>query len=379
MDTNTITLCVPGGGGGSTTTTMNQVFGEGVSGTQETAFDASRQFSSAMMEQAVFWLTEGGLTGNLGNGPNFTRTMPQSYPPLKLGPGDSGAEGIVTVPYQQRSTRLWGTGFGGTASLEGDASNGSSGLNTHVAGFAIGLEHQINPTALVGVAGGYTNSGFSVDQLQTSGNLEGAHVGIYGVKRLGQFYVAASGEYAHFNNDTERSINFVVSGQATGKFASNEYSGYVETGWQWYFDRVDVTPFAGFDVGNLNSGHFAESSDSILGLNFASNSVTSEVSSLGMQLDTRMALSNGDTLTPFARVAWAHEFNPDRGVTSNLIVSPAAFFSPEGALAAENAAKVDTGLKLDATRNIAVFAFFDGEFSGQGQSYAGNAGVRILW
>jgi hypothetical protein len=26
-----------------------------------------------------------------------------------------------------------------------------------------------------------------------------------------------------------------------------------------------------------------------------------------------------------------------------------------------------------------VFAFFDGEFSGQGQSYAGNAGIRVLW
>ena len=51
--------------------------------------------------------------------------------------------------------------------------------------------------------------------------------------------------------------------------------------------------------------------------------------------------------------------------------SPDATFSPLGFRAASDAAKIDTGLKFDLTGCIALFAQFDGEFSGQSQSYGG--------
>ena len=71
-----------------------------------------------------------------------------------------------------------------------------------------------------------------------------------------------------------------------------------------------VTPFAGIDVAPLSTDGFTEESDGILGLTFGSNSVTSTISSLGVQFDTRLALANGQILTPFTRVAWAHELTP---------------------------------------------------------------------
>ena len=107
--------------------------------------------------------------------------------------------------------------------------------------------------------------------------------------------------------------------------------------------------------------------------------MTSLTSSLGVQFDTRVALARGQTLTPFARVAWVHEFNPDRSIHSSLTLSPAAFFTPEGAAAASDMAKVRAGARLDVTGRVALFAYFDGEFSSQGQSYAGTGGVKISW
>jgi uncharacterized protein with beta-barrel porin domain len=40
---------------------------------------------------------------------------------------------------------------------------------------------------------------------------------------------------------------------------------------------------------------------------------------------------------------------------------------------------VDAGVKLDVTGNISLFAYFDGEFSGQTKNYAGNGGLLIRW
>ena len=98
------------------------------------------------------------------------------------------------------------------------------------------------------------------------------------------------------------------------------------------------------------------------------------------------------------RVAWVHEYNPERVIDTFLTASPAASFTTEGALAAEDVARVDAGLKLDVTERIAVFGLFDGEFSdrsrsyggvaggdgaffgsAQGQNYAGRVGMRIGW
>ena len=82
---------------------------------------------------------------------------------------------------------------------------------------------------------------------------------------------------------------------------------------------------------------------------------------------------------PFVRVAWEHEFNPERGVNSSLTSSPAAAFSPVAAFTATDIAKVNAGLKLDVTGNIGLFAVFDGGFSAHSQSYSGNAGIKFTW
>ena len=140
-----------------------------------------------------------------------------------------------------------------------------------------------------------------------------------------------------------------------------------------------MTPFAGIDLARFRFGSFTEESNGILGLTFDSSMATSVVSSLGVQFDTRVALSNGQRLTPFARVAWAHEFDPDRGVDSRLTLSPAVAFSLDDVFAASDVARVDAGLMLDLTDYAGVFAYFNGEFGDNSQSYAGNGGVKISW
>ena len=58
------------------------------------------------------------------------------------------------------------------------AIRGSGTLDTTVGGVAGGIDYRFNSTALIGVAGGYTDSDLSVDSLHTDGHVQGAHVGL---------------------------------------------------------------------------------------------------------------------------------------------------------------------------------------------------------
>ncbi len=220
-----------------------------------------------------------------------------------------------------------------------------------------------------------------MDRLRTSGTVDGSHVGLYGVKWLGSVYLEGDIEYAHFDNETNRFIDWVLDERAWGSFSSDEINGHVEAGWQQTYGATNVTPFAGLRAGNLWSDAFSERTQGstggpgILGLTYESTSVSSLVSSLGVQFDTSIRLARGSILTPFVRVAWLHEFDTDRGVDSFLTQSPAAAFAPDGASALSDAAKVDAGARLDLTETIGVYGFFQGEFAGRGQSLAGFGGL----
>jgi hypothetical protein len=64
-----------------------------------------------------------------------------------------------------------------------------------------------------------------------------------------------------------------------------------------------------------------------------------------------------------------HEFEPDRRVT----------FTVDGARAASDAARLDTGGKLIFRRGQVLFANFSGEWSGRTQSYTASGGFRAAW
>ena len=91
----------------------------------------------------------------------LTGITPQTPGPLKLGAIESGPQRTVPESYQPRTWRLWTAGLAGRTTIDGNAATGSADLHTRTAGFAVGLDYQIDRTALVGIAGGYTNSGFS--------------------------------------------------------------------------------------------------------------------------------------------------------------------------------------------------------------------------
>ena len=71
------------------------------------------------------------------------------------------------------------------------------------------------------------------------------------MKTFGRVYLAGTAEYAHFENDTDRVIDFVVDERARGSFNSDSFGGRLETGWRAYWGRYYVTPFVAVDAYRL--------------------------------------------------------------------------------------------------------------------------------
>ena len=343
----------------SSAAAFDALSGEGVTGVQQTAFGASDLFMTTVMAQAM-------------NPSDY-----QSQGRSAMSVGKSG-------PSAEPNGRMWASGFGAGASLSGEGQIGSASLATHTGGFAGGVDYNVTPDSTIGIAGGFSTSGFSVRDRATSGSLEGAHVGLYGVTNNGPLYVAGTVDYAHFSNKTTCFTGLGMNETSKAAFTSEAVSGRIEAGWKYSVAGTNVTPFVALQAANLWSWSFTETSTTpaaapgISGLHFNAGSVTSVPSFLGLQLDNKVVLTDGMVFKPFVRIAWKHEFSPDRRSSASLIALPATF-TVDGARAARDAARVNAGFNLDITRNMGMFARFDGEFSGRSASYAGTGGVQIRW
>jgi len=258
-------------------------------------------------------------------------------------------------------------------------------LTHSTAGGAVGVDYR-TATWLVGVAAGGSASTFAVPDRTTSGQLDGGHVGLYGIGTWNQLYAAATLSYAHFDSTTTRRIAMPgITENAQGRFGSDMLGGRIEAGWRQPFGAFVLSPFAALQFAQLWQVGYAETSTTvagtpgILGLGFAAKTVSSLPLFVGAQAETRMTMPDGAVWTPWVRASWVHEFEPTREVTPTFLTLPTATFTVEGPRAASDSGRLDLGSRLVYGERFSLFGTFYGEFSDRSRSYGGNGGVTVKW
>ena len=112
----------------------------------------------------------------------------------------------------------------------------------------------------MGFSGGGSEGSVSAPDRATTGQLTGGHIGLYGLKTWGAYYLAASGSYARFDNSTTRLIGGVgPSETARGQFASDQLSARIELGWKRVFANYTLTPFVAIEPATLRSHAYTKS------------------------------------------------------------------------------------------------------------------------
>ena len=371
---------------------MDTVGGSGLAGVQSTAMQVGEMASSSVSDQIAFWrsgetMDATGRTSQEGNNPrNFLAyAATNTKAPAKGLVSVKGPPGDLAAAVAPRTFRAWGSMFGGGASYLSDAGRGAAASNIGYYGGLIGVDYQIQPNILVGVAVGGSSSNFNVGSLSTNGNLTGFHAGVYGAYTMGNSYIALNETFSAYNNQTSRKAGgyaYLPYEQLSAQFGSTEFRTRGELGHGVLMGGLKATPFVAAEIAAYQSNAFSEQS-SIYASTFALKNNGQGVNSLptfaGLRLSNAVTLSNGWRLAPVGSVAYVHEFFPQRQFNNILMSMPGADFNVAGPRSTYNLVHTKVGAQLNLNEKLALFTDFQGEFSPVSQSYGGKGGVKYVW
>jgi uncharacterized protein with beta-barrel porin domain len=284
----------------------------------------------------------------------------------------------------------WATGFGGTQWLNADPVTGANPAQQTIAGGAFGADYRAGPNTLVGLAAGISSLQYWVPNAGANGQATGAHFGLYAAHDFQPYYVTGSFAYNRYDGNATRVISGIgVTETEKSSGISNQLASRVEVGRAFDVSRVtggqvSVTPFAALQPSTLWTPGMSETSvtqggqPGVFGLNFQPQNTWSLPTFLGAQVDAQTEI-NARPLKAWVRAAWVHEFLTDRSVTTGFSVLPGTSFVVDGARAASDAARIEMGLRYAVGSQTSIYFNGTTELSGQGQSIAGTAGIRIVW
>jgi uncharacterized protein with beta-barrel porin domain len=366
---------------------LTQLSGETATGSQQTTFDAMTQFLGVMTDPFIGG-RGGGATGGAGATP-FAEVDASAYAANGKARSKSERDAYAMFTkappaalFEQRWS-VWGAGFGGSQTTDGNAATGSNNTTSRVFGAAVGADYRFSPDTIAGfaLAGGGTN--FSVANGGT-GRSDLFQAGAFVRHDVGPAYISAALAYGWQDITTDRTVTVAGVDRLHAEFNANAYSGRVEGGYRFvspWIGGIGITPYAAGQFTTFDLPAYAESAlagSNAFALAYGSKSVTDTRSELGIRTDKSFALQSA-ILTLRGRFAWAHDFNPDRNIGATFQTLPGASFVVNGAAQASDSALTTASVEVRWLNGWSAAATFEGEFSDVTRSYAGKGVVRYSW
>jgi autotransporter-associated beta strand protein len=278
---------------------------------------------------------------------------------------------------------VWAEAFGGSQSTDGNAAIGSSNATSRIAGTAVGADYLLSPRTLAGFAFAGGGTSFGVSNLG-SGRSDLFQAGAYVRHTNGAAYITGALAYGWQDIITDRTVTVAGADHLHAEFNANAFSGRLEGGYRYLtpmFGGLGVTPYAAAQFTTFDLPAYAEtarSGSNAFALAYGARSVTDARSELGLRTDKSFALASG-VLTLRGRIAWAHDFDPDRAVAATFQALPGSSFVVNGAALASDSALTTASAEIKWMNGWSAAATFEGEFSAVTASYAGKGLIRYQW
>ncbi len=365
---------------------LTQASGETATGAQQTTFNAMTQFMGIMTDPSIDG--RGSPSGQAGAPAFAADDQANAYAAARK---RSAAEHDAYAMFTKAPVRgdsdprwsVWATGFGGWQTTDGRAALGSSSATSSVYGTAVGADYRISPDTLAGfaLAGGGTS--FSVANGGT-GRSDLFQAGAFIRHNVGAAYVSGALAYGWQDVTTNRTVTIAGTDHLSAEFNANTWSGRLEGGYRFvmpWLGGIGVTPYAAAQVTTFDLPAYAEqvlSGTSTFALAYGSKTVTDARSELGFRTDKSFELPDS-ILTLRGRVAWSHDYNPDRTISATFQALPGASFTVGGAAQASDAALTTASVERKWANGFSLAASFEGEFSNVTRSYAGKGTARYTW
>jgi uncharacterized protein with beta-barrel porin domain len=364
---------------------LTQLTGEAATGSQQTTFDAMNLFMGTMLDPSSRGMASApgsGVNGYAAEGDASAYASTQNAGAARDAYAMFTKAPPAVVPFEQRWS-VWAAGFGGSQTTDGNATVGSNTATSSVFGTAVGADYRISPFTVAGfaLAGGGTN--FSVAN-SGSGHSDLFQAGAFVKHTVGAAYVSAALAYGWQDITTDRIVTAGGTNQLRAEFNANAFSGRLEGGYRFvapWVGGIGITPYAAAQFTTFDLPAYAEQAlvgSNAFALAYGAKDVTDTRSELGIRTDKSWAMTDG-ILTLRGRLAWAHDYDPDRSIASTFQSLPGASFVVNGAAQASDSALVTASIEKKWLNGWSAAATFEGEFSDVTRSYAGKGVVRYAW
>jgi uncharacterized protein with beta-barrel porin domain len=366
---------------------LTQASGETATGSQQTTFNAMTQFMGLMTDPFTAGRADGAnATAYAEEEDSAVNAYASSGKPRSKNEREAYAAVYRKAPlaktYDPRWS-VWGAGFGGSQTTDGNTTLGSNNTTSRLFGVAAGADYFFSPNTVAGfaLAGGGTS--FGVNGFG-SGRSDLFQAGGFIRHTVGPAYFTGALAYGWQDVTTDRTVTIAGIDRLRAQFNANAFSGRAEAGYRFvspWIGGVGITPYAAGQFTTFELPAYAEqvvSGANTFALAYAAKSVTATRSELGLRADKSIAMQNA-ILILRGRAAWAHDFNPDRAVGATFQTLPGASFVVNGARQASDAALTTASAEIKWMNGWSATGTFEGEFSNVTRSYAGKGALRYAW
>ena len=287
------------------------------------------------------------------------------------------------TPIDPLATRwsMWGGSYGGSERISGNAASGSHDTTSRAYGFVGGANHQLAPGTLIGfaLAGGATS--FGLAQGLGSGTSDLFQASVYARQSWGAAYLMGAFGYGFQDYTLKRTVTISGIESLQADFNAHTFAGRAETGFSLGSSFAGMTPYGAVQVVSLDLPGYAEratAGTTAFALSHAGRTDTQTRSELGARFDYAIPLPDA-LLTLRSRTAWAHDYSEGRIARTGFLALPGTAFAVNGARPNRDAVLVSAGTELTLSSGFSLAGSFEGEFSGNSDSYAGKGALRYRW
>ena len=364
---------------------LSQTSGETATGTQQATFDAMDLFLGLLTDP----FSEGRNNGTTASATPFAEEIEAANAYAAKDPARSRREREAYAAVYRKapvadifspSWNVWAAAFGGSQTTGGNVALGSNDATSRVFGTAVGVDYRFSPTTIAGFAMAGGGTSFSVNGFGT-GRSDLFQAGGFVRHTVGPAYFTAALAYGWQDITTNRTVTIAGIDQLQARFRANAFSGRIEDGYRFATPWMGVTPYAAAQFTTFDLPAYAEQAivgTNTFALSYAAKSPTDARSEIGLRTDKSWALTDS-ILTLRGRVAWAHDYDPDRSIAATFQTLPGASFVVNGAAHALDSALTTASAEIKWMNGWSAAATFEGEFSSVTTSYAGKGVVRYAW
>jgi uncharacterized protein with beta-barrel porin domain len=354
---------------------LTQLEGQNATGAQTGAFTLMTEFVDLMLGQS-------GGGGTLGGGLGFAPDQQTAALPPELA---LAYDSILKAPakpqtFDQRWS-VWGSGFGGTATFNGNATVGSNNVTASTYGSAAGMEYRVDPHTVYGFALAGSGLNWSLAQNLGTGRSDSFQAGVYAKTYWGPAYLSGA---AAFGNNWFTTNRTALGDQLSASFTGQSYALRGEAGYRYAVSMsgafIGVTPYGALQTQWFHTPAYSETdlTGGGFGLSYNANTTNDTRSELGARFDN-LTTWNNKPLVLRSSLAWAHDWVSGTGLNAAFETLPGSAFTVNGAAVPFDSALTTASAQYYFTPDLSFTAKFAGEFAPTSQTYAGSGTLKYTW